>query len=151
MPNWKRILVGDAFLLPSTDFDYYRDSVLVWPFVLFSIAGVVNLFTRGINHEAGIEYSAMAIAAILAARERIILLGAALGFCTWQSSISFGLKHEWSAFAIAVLTGSSFVFLVRAFADYKPTYQVARGLTMVGLILSASSLGITLLLFRVIR
>ena len=151
VPNWKQIIVGDAFRVPSTDVNYYRDSFLVWPFMLFSIIGLVNLFTRGVDHRLGIKYSALAIAAILLAKERAILFLAALGFCALQSLISFGLKHEWVALATAMLTGAPFLLFLRAWADYKPSYQRSRGSTMVDLIISISSLGLTLALFRVIR
>jgi hypothetical protein len=40
MPDWKRLIVGDAFQLSSRDFNYYRDLFLLWPFLLFTIAGL---------------------------------------------------------------------------------------------------------------
>jgi hypothetical protein len=123
----------------------------VWPFLLFSIAGFVNLFTRGADHRLGIKYSALAIVAILLAKERGILIPVALGFCALQSFITFGLKHEWVALATVVLTGAPFLFFLRAWAGYKPSYQRSRGSTMVDLIIGISSLGLTLALFLVIR
>ena len=56
MPDWKRVIVGDAFQLSSRDFNYYRDLFLLWPFLLFTIAGLVNLFGVGHDHRIGIKF-----------------------------------------------------------------------------------------------
>jgi len=42
MANWKQMIVGDAFRSPLHDFNYYRDTFLIWPFLLFTIAGLVS-------------------------------------------------------------------------------------------------------------
>ena len=60
VPDWKRVVVGDAVQLSSRDFNYYRDLFLVWPFLLFTIAGLVNLFGVGHDHRIGMKLLATA-------------------------------------------------------------------------------------------
>jgi hypothetical protein len=84
MPNWKQVIVGDAFRVPSRDLNFYRDSFLIWPFLLFTIAGLANLFSRGHDHRLGFVFAGLSLLSILLARERLILIGGALGFCTAQ-------------------------------------------------------------------
>ena len=96
------MVVGDAFQLSSRDFNYHRDLFLLWPFLLFTIAGLVNLFGVGHDHRIGIKFVALSLVTILLARERFILIGGALGFCAVQSGISFVLKHDWIALAVSI-------------------------------------------------
>lgn len=81
MPNWKTIIVGDAFQIPSQHFDYYRDRFLVWPFLLFTIAGLANLLSRSRNPRIVFILTALAVLCLLIAKERLILVGIALGVC----------------------------------------------------------------------
>jgi hypothetical protein len=50
-----RARLGDAFQLPSQEFNYYRDFFLVRPLFLFTIAGLVNLFGVGQNYRPAIK------------------------------------------------------------------------------------------------
>jgi hypothetical protein len=151
VPDWKRVIVGDAFQLPSRDFNYYRDLFLIWPFLLFTIAGLVNLFSVGQDHRFGFKCVALSLVTLLLARERIALLGGALGFCAVQSGISFVLKRDWVALAVSILTGVVFLLLIRSMRDYKPSYRWPKGLSIVDLVLGLSSLGLTIALFSWLR
>jgi len=95
MPDWKRAIIGDAFQLSSHDFNYYRDLFLLWPFLLFTIAGLVNLFGVRHDHQDGVKFVALSLVTILLARERFVLIGSAVGFCAVQSLLSFLLRHDW--------------------------------------------------------
>jgi hypothetical protein len=68
MPNWKQIVVGDAFKISPGGFNHYRDLFLMWPFLLFSIIAISNIFfvrsctavlcleskpLRGLDHPVG--------------------------------------------------------------------------------------------------
>lgn len=88
------MVVGDAFQLSSRDFNYYRDLFLLWPFLLFTIAGLVNLFGVGHDHRIGMKLLVLSLVTIVLARERFILIGGALGCCAVQSGISFVLTHD---------------------------------------------------------
>ena len=79
MPNWKRIIVGDAFKLSPGGINHYRDQFLMWPFLLFSVLAVTNLFARESAYRAyGFKSAVCAVVAILLAKERIILFMASL-------------------------------------------------------------------------
>lgn len=148
MLDWKRAIVGDAFQLPSHDFNYYRDLFLLWPFLLFTIAGLVNLFGVGHDHRVGVKLVALSLVTVLLARERFILIGAALGFCAVQSLLSFFLRHEWVGLAVAVPSGMLLVLLIRYLKGYKPSYEWSRGSTIVDLLVGLSSLGLSLAVFH---
>ncbi len=113
MPNWKQVIVGDAFRVPSRDFNYYRDSFLIWPFLLFTIAGLVNLFSGNHDHLLGFKFVGLSLLSILLARERIILVGGALGFCAVQSLLSLFFRHDWIGLVVAIPTGALFLLLIR--------------------------------------
>ncbi len=148
MPNWKQVIVGDAFRVPSRDLNFYRDSFLIWPFLLFTIAGLANLFSRGHDHGVGFIFAGLSLLSMLLARERLILIGGALGFCTAQSLLSFFLRHEWVGLAVAIPSGVLFVVLIRSLKGYKPSYQWPRGFTIVDLLVGLSSLGLSIAVFH---
>ena len=148
MPDWKKIIVGDAFQLPSHDFNFYRDLFLVWPFLLFTIVGLVSLFGVGHDYRDGAKFVALSLVTILLARERFILIGGALGICAVQSLLSFFLRHNWVGLAVAILTGPLFLLLIGSLKDYKPSYQWPRSSSIVTALVSLLSLGFSILVFR---
>jgi hypothetical protein len=144
----KKVIVGDAFQLPSHDFNYYRDLFLLWPFLLFTIVGLVSLFGVGHDYRDGAKFVALSLVTILLARERFILIGGALGICAVQSLLSFFLRHNWVGLAVAILTGTLFLLLIGSLKDYKPGYQWPRSLSIVSALVSLLSLGFSFLVFR---
>jgi hypothetical protein len=151
VPDWKRVVVGDAFQLSSRDFNYYRDLFLLWPFLLFTIAGLVNLFGVGHDHRIGVKLLALSLVTIVLARERFILIGGALGFCAVQSGISFILKHDWIALAVSICSSTLFLLLLRGLRDYKPSYGTPKGIRIADILTGLTSLGLTLAVFSWIR
>ena len=147
VPDWKRVVVGDAFQLPSRDFNYYRDLFLLWPFLLFTIAGLVGLFGVGHDRRVAVKFVALAIVTILLARERLILIGAALGFCAVQSGISFVLKHDWISLAVSVSASTVCLLLLRSLKDYKPSYNRPDGMRIADILTGLTSLGLRLSCF----
>jgi hypothetical protein len=148
MPDWKRVVTGDAFRLPSRQLNYYRDIFLAWPFLLFTLAALADLFSGGNNHRLGFKFAGLSILSILLARERLLLICGALGFCTVQSLLSFVLRHDWVGLTVAILTGTLFLIVIRALRDYKPSYQWPNGMTIVDTSVGLLSLGLTILVFR---
>jgi hypothetical protein len=148
VPDWKRVIVGDAFKLPSRDLNYYRDLFLLWPFLLFTIAGLVGLFGVGHDHRIAVKFVALSIVTILLARERLILIVAAVGFCAVQSGISFVLKHDWMALAVSISASTVFLLLLRSLKDDKPSYSTANGIRIADILTGLTSLGLTIALFR---
>ena len=152
MPDWKKVIVGDAFELPSRDFNYYRDLFLVWPFFLFTILGLVCLFGVGHDYRDGAKFAALSLVTILLARERFILIGGALGICAVQSLLSFFLRHNWVGLAVGTLTGVLLLLLIGSLKDYKPSYQLPQSSSIVSALVSLLSLGFSfLVLFLVFR
>jgi len=148
VPDWKKVIVGDAFELPSRDFNYYRDLFLVWPFLLFTIVGLVSLFGVGHDYRDGAKFVALSLVTILLPRERFILIGGALGICAVQSLLSFFLRHNWVGLAVAIPTGTLFLLLIRSLKDYKPSYQRLSGLRIIDSLVALLSLGFSILVFR---
>lgn len=148
MPDWKRVIVGDSFRVPSRDPNYYRDILLAWPFLLFTLAAVDGLLGGGHNHRLGFKFAALSILSILLARERFALICGALGFCSVQSLLSFVLRHDWVGLPVAILTGTLFLLVIRGLRDYKPSYQWPKGMTLIDISVGLLSLGLTLLVFR---
>ena len=144
MSKWKQVVVGDAFRVPSHDLNYYRDSFLLWPFLLFTIAALVNLFSVGKDHRLGIELAALSVLTILLARERVVLIGVALGFCTVQPLLAFVIRHDWVGLAVAVPAGTLFYVLIRSLKDYKLSYGLPKGGSIVDLLIGLLSLGLAL-------
>jgi hypothetical protein len=151
VPDWKHVVVGDAFQLSSHDFNYYRDLFLLWPFLLFTIAGLVNLSGVEHDHRIGMKFLALSLVTILLARERFILIGGALGFCAVQSSISFVLKHDWIALAISISSSTLFLLLLRGLRNYKPSYSWPKRIRIADILTRLTSLGLTLAVFSWIR
>lgn len=148
MVSWKRVIIGDAFRAPSHDFNFYRDSFLAWPFLLFSVAALANLFSHGSDHRPGFEFAALSVLSILLARERFVLISGALGFCAVQSLVTFFLRHDRVGLVVAIISGALLLVCIRSLKNYKPSYEWPKGLSIAALLLSLSSLGFTLLVFR---
>jgi hypothetical protein len=148
VPDWEKVIVGDAFELPSHDFNFYRDLFLVWPFLLFTILGLVSLFGVGHDLRDGAKFLALSLVTILLARERFILIGGALGICAVQSLLSFFLRNNRVGLAVGILTGALFLLLIGSLKDYKPNYQPPRSSSIVAGLVSLLSLGFSFLVFR---
>ena len=152
MPKWNRIIVGDAFRLPSRNFNYYRDLFLIWPFLLFSIAGIIHVFTSDHLHRVlGMKCLVLAALALALARERRILFLGALGFCAVRFLFALVMTQDWRALVGLLATGIPLLLSVRFLADYKPSYEWPEGLSIVSLIVGLSSLGLTLAAFSWIQ
>jgi len=145
------VIVGDAFRLPSRDLKYYRDTFLAWPFLLSTIGALANLFSRGQDHRSGFIAAGISLSLLLLARERIVLIGGALGFCAAQSLFGFFVRHDWVGLAVAIPSGTLCVVLLRSLKDYKPSYGWPAGATIVDLLVGLSSLGLTFLVGSWIR
>jgi hypothetical protein len=151
MPNWRRLIVGDAFRLPSRDFNYYRDRLLLCPFLFFTIAGFANLFGSGRDHRIGFEYAALSILTILLARGRFILILGALAYCAVRSSLSVFLRHDQFTLLVAIPSWVVLIVLARNLRNYKPSYGWPNGITILDLLVGLSSIGFAMLVFQWVR
>jgi hypothetical protein len=136
MSDWKKVVVGDAFRLPSRNLNYYRDLFLLWPFLLFAIVGLINVFASDHHHKIlGIKCLGLAVAAIVLARERLILIAGALGFCAVRFIIAVALTHDWRAVVGLLATGIPFLLFLRFVRNYKPSYDWPNGLSVADLVM----------------
>lgn len=149
MPNWNRIIVGDAFRVPSHNINYYRDLILLWPFLLFSISALAHLFTPGHDHRVvGLKCAALAILSIILAKEKKVLFLAAVGFCAIRFLFAFVVTQDWRALIGFLITGVPLLFTIRFWAEYKPSYEWPQKRTVVDLVLGLASLAATLTAFQ---
>ncbi|HEY6466727.1 MAG TPA: hypothetical protein VIY69_12090 [Candidatus Acidoferrales bacterium] len=150
MPDWNRLIVGDAFRVTSRDFNYYRDLFLFWPICLFAIA-TLSMFFRGERDYRLALLLAVCISALLLAKERSVLIAAVLGFCASQAFFHFGIKHDWVALEWALICGTLFLALLLRLArgDHKLSYKISRGGPFIAdFLVGLPSLGFAILVIR---
>jgi hypothetical protein len=131
----------------SRDINYLRDSALFWPFVLSSIFAVGCAFSPP-HRQLGLRFAAVAIAALLLAKERLLLFIVSLGFIAIQCAINLVL-HPWSwgVFAAGVLTAGPFLVANRYWRRPKLAYRLPSEFRLVDALWSIASLCGTLVLY----
>jgi hypothetical protein len=123
LPDWKRLIVGDAFALDSRNPNFYRDMFLFVPFLLSAIVTASGLLGPKHDYLVALKSGLLALLIIALARERLLLVGASFGFVCVQSAVSFGLRRDPIALAVSILTGVACLLLFRSLKDYKPSYS----------------------------
>ena len=147
MPDWKKIVVGDAFRLPSRSVNYYRDVFLLCPFLIFAVAGVFKLINR--QWVIGAECVGIASLALLLARERLPLFLGAVGFCAVRFLIAIVLTQDWRGYVGLMTTGVLLFAFGRYAKNYKPSYGWPEG-SIVELIVGLCSFLLALRTFLLI-
>ncbi len=130
MPDWKRLIVGDAFALDSRNRNFYRDMFLFAPFLLFSVIAVSGLLGPKRDYLVAVKSGLLSLLAVALARERLLLLASSLGFVCLQSGISFAVKRDPIALVVSILTGAACLCLMRWLKNYKPSYSFEKGVTI---------------------
>lgn len=132
MPDWRRIVIGDAF--KTADRNYYRDLFLLWPFFLFSLVAVINFSPAQPHSERLYTYklAACALAALMLAKEKAFLLLGSLGFVALRLGVALLLGRWWSwrhllAFAILASLAAVLTMVLNA-RGWKPSYTVPDGM-----------------------
>jgi hypothetical protein len=130
----------------SRDLNYLRDVALFWPFVLYSIFGVASAFSPGYRHFA-IRCAAVAIAALILAKEKLLLFIVGAGFIGIQCAITLVL-HSWNStvFTAGVLTCGTFLLAGRFWRKRKLTYKLPNEFRLVDALWSIASIIGSLLL-----
>ena len=147
MPDWKRMVVGDVFRLPSRNVNYYRDLFLLFPFLIFAAAGVFKLLDH--RWALGGECIGLALGALLLARERLFLLLGALGFCAVRFLVVIALTHDWRGFVGLLIACILLLVFGRMAKNHKPSYGWPEG-SIVELLVGLASLLLTLKAFILI-
>jgi len=142
-------VLGSRRLL-SRDINYLRVVILVWPFVLLCIVGVGCVFSPS-HRQLGLRCAALAIGALLLARERLLMIFAGLGFTLIQCAVAL-VVHPWSwtVFAVGVLTGIPILVADQYWRNPEFSYQLPKEYGAVDMLLSFASICGTLFLFWVI-
>jgi hypothetical protein len=130
----------------SRDVNYLRDMALFWPFVLYSIFAVASAFSPGDRHLA-LRCAAVAITALLLARERLLLLLVGLGFIAIQCAINLVLHPwNWGVFIAGILTAGPFLVANRYWRKPKLAYRLPDEFRLLDALWSIASLCGSLLL-----
>lgn len=145
MPDWRRIIVGDAFTLPSRDLNYYRDLALVWPLLIFSIVAISSLLQpeSAAHRVYGLKAGVAAIVVILLAKERLILVLVAACYVALRCGIALVFVHDLKILIWFLLSGGIVVSIALsgALANYKPTYQWPQKMYLAAVIAIVVGLG----------
>jgi len=144
VPDWKKIVVGDAFRLPSRNVNYYRDLFLLFPFLIFAVAGAFKLLDY--RWVLGAECIGLALCALLFARERLFLFLGALVFCAVRFLVVIALIHDWRGFVGLLFAGILLLVFGRMAKNHKPSYGWPEG-SIVEVLVGLSSLLLTLRAF----
>jgi hypothetical protein len=145
MSNSQRITVGEVFRLPSENLHRYRDLSLFSPFFLFSLLGMVDIFTPDHLHKLiGLKCLALATIALAMARERGVLVGAILGFGAVRFLVTVLLAPSLGAVGGFLVASTTFILAVCVWSDYKPSYELPDRVRSLDFIVSLSSVGVTL-------
>jgi len=134
----------------SRDVGYLRDLALFWPFVLYTIFGVACLFSPP-DRRLGLRFVAVAIAALLLAKDRLLLFFVGLGFIAIQCAINLVLHPwNWAVFAAGIVTAGPFLVANRYWRKPKLSYQLPREFRLVDALWSIASLCASLLSLYVV-
>lgn len=108
----------------SREINYLRDLALFWPFVLYTILASGSLFSPG-SEGLAVRCAAIAIVALLLAKEKLVLLLAGLGFIAIRCGINLAL-HAWSwkIFAAGIVTAVPFLLANRYWRNPKLAYEL---------------------------
>lgn len=112
MPDWKRIIIGDAFTLPSHSFDYYRDMFLVWPILAFSGTALVQIIAPAspAYRTYGFKLAVCAIVAVFLAKERLILIAGGAAFVALRLAFALAITQDWRTYLVGFLVSSGIWF-----------------------------------------
>ena len=124
----------------SRDLNYLRDMALFWPFVLYSIFGVASAFSPGYRHFA-IRCAAVAMAALILAKERLLLFVVGVGFIAVQCAFTLVL-HSWNSavFIAGVLAGGTFFSAGHVWRKRRLTYKLPSEFRLVDALWSIASI-----------
>ena len=144
MPDWKRIIVGEAFDVTSKDVNYYRDLFLLWPFLLFSMIAVSGLWhtSPGLERIYTYRMAVCAVVALLLAKERAVLLLGSLSYVGLKLGIGLIFIHDWRIFVGFVATAGTAILLLKSLRErnWKLSYSVLPGHRVIDLAVGVAGL-----------
>ncbi len=145
MPNWNRILVGDAFKA-SPDLNYYRDLFLLWPFLGFSISAISNIvMPRSAAYRIfGLKLAVCAVVALLLAKEKRIPFIAASAYVALKMAFGIIFIHTWQILAWLLVSGGILLSALRlgVLENWKPSYVWPKKLRVLDVAVVMLGLGV---------
>lgn len=156
MPDWKRIIVGGAFKLPSKHPRYYVDVVLGWPVIIALLAVTEPFYSLPPSTWDGrtvVWGGAGLLACFLLAKEKAVTFGAALAYIFFAGLIMIPLRARtsseiWTLLGVSLAAGAGAWAIVHFNAGktglYKTTTMADWVVTWVVL------LGASFFLFRIV-
>jgi hypothetical protein len=124
----------------SRDINYLRDVALFWPFVLYSIFAVGSAFSPEDRHFA-LRCGVVAVAALLLARERLLLFLVGLGFIAIRCAITLVLHQwNWGVFTAGVLTAGPFLLANHYWHNPRLDYELPNEPGLVDALWSVASI-----------
>ena len=141
MLNWKYIIVGDALTLTSREPAYYRDLFFVFPFFLYSIAGIIHLLSQ--DKILGYKFLAIAAIALLFAKHRLPIVAAAAGFVFLRCAIFVPFHRDRQLLLALAVSGAVLLVLIPFLKNYRSSYTSPKGLRIADLLVGLASLGIS--------
>jgi hypothetical protein len=160
MPNWNRILVGDAFRVQQAGINYYRDLFLTWPFLGFSVAATSFSIApeSPADRTAGLKWALCAVVVLLLAKERRLLAMGASGYVFIRAAFYALMGTGLGRFSIhtprtreaplwALVSGAAVLalFLSDRLWKWKPSYVFPRKFYLLDMIVGVSGLASMLL------
>ncbi len=137
MPNWNKIVVGNAFKLPSRAPRFYLDLMLWFPTLLtgFWFVGCFHGWRMNQWDVREAALSATVLCFLLLIKERTVLIASMLLFVASSVRLHFvfhgnvkALTYSYLFYGgavVAVIIGVSFRFKFMKNSDFDPTYGVA--------------------------
>jgi hypothetical protein len=161
MPDWNRIIVGDAFKVSSHDINYYRDLFLIWPFLLCFIVALSVPYVQDSLPDRlyGFKAAACAVSlAVLAKESRVLIFGSSC-YVVLRLGIRLVLgllflRHDWGPYLLLFLvSGAVAFFAVRSLKGWHPSYNLRPPgqMRVSDLLVCVTSLGFAILLLRLIK
>ncbi len=126
MPNWNRILVGDAFKVQPGGFDYYRDLFLLWPFLGFSmVATSVLMAPKNPAYRLyGLKLAVCAVVVLFLAKERRLFLLVAPSYVFLHMAVGIIFIHTWQILEWLLVSGGILLAVLWSgvLKKWKPSY-----------------------------
>lgn len=137
----QRIPLQPGLTLFSRDVNYLRDSALFWPFVLYSVFAVASAFSPGYRHFA-IRCAAVAAAALILAKDKLLLFVVGSGFIAIQCAITLILHPwNWAYFTAEIVTLCPLLLAKRYWPNRELKYKLPKEFRLVDALWSITSLG----------
>lgn len=134
----------------SRDIDYLRDVALFWPFVLYSVFAVGSALSPADRYLA-LRCAAVAVIALLLAKEKLLLFLVGLGFIAIRCAITLVLHPwNWGVFTAGILTAGPFLLANHYWRNPKLRYELPNEFRLVDALWSIASICGSLLLGYVV-